>query len=265
MIASSLPSAPRRALTLAVVFAAACAPARQSVELGPLVTDRPDFTESAVTIPKGFSQLEVGTTVDQADGVRSVSAGETLLRSGVNEHVELRLTLANYAAQRDGTATVQGFEDAGIGVKVALFEGPDRASIVPTLAFIAGTSLPTGALSFRSRSALPEFKLLGAWTVSERIAFASNLNWARAEDVIGTHDEWSGSASFGFSLAEKVGAYAEYFAFGERSGAWQRREYVNGGVTYLLSDALQLDARYGVRTDAPSRANFVGIGLSRRF
>ena len=100
--------------------------------------------------------------------------------------------------------------------------------------------------------------------------FDSGTGWPSyfrpiAEDAVGTHDEWSGSASFGFTLAEKVGAYAEYFAFGERSGTWQRREYVNGGVTYLLSDALQLDARYGVRTDAPSRANFVGIGLSRRF
>jgi len=265
MVSSSLRSAPRRALALAAVLAAACAPARQSVDLGPLVTDRPDFTESALTVPKGYSQLEVGTTVDQDADVRVVSAGEALLRRGVNEHVELRLTLANYAAQRDGTTTVSGLEDAGIGVKVALFEGPEGPSIRPTLAFIAGTSLPTGATPFRGRSALPEFKLLGAWTLSERIAFSSNLNWARAESAVSTHDEWSGSASFGFALAEKWGAYAEYFAFGERDGAWQRREYVNGGLTYLLHDALQLDARYGVRTDAPSSAHFVGIGLSRRF
>ncbi len=257
-----------RRTSLAIVLAAmavACAPARQPLDLGPLVTDRPDFTESALTIPKGYSQLEVGATVDEGDGVRSVSAGETLLRSGINEHVELRLTMANYATQRDGSGTQQGFEDAGIGVKVALFEGPDRPSLVPTVAFIAGTSLPTGATPFRSRSALPEFKLLGAWSVSERVAFSSNLNWARAEDAVSAHDEWSGSASFGFSLSERVGAYTEYFAFGERAPTWQRREYVNGGLTYLLHDALQLDVRYGVRTDAPRDAHFVGLGLSRRF
>lgn len=60
-------------------------------------------------------------------------------------------------------ARSQGLEDSGLGVKVALNDAGEASSLKPTLALIAGTSLPTGADAFRNRHALPEMKLLAAW------------------------------------------------------------------------------------------------------
>ncbi len=253
------------ATVLLALSVAACVRPASQVETSPIVTDRPDFTESAVTVPHRSVQVEMGGTWSSEEGVESVSSGETLIRSGLTPRVELRLTAASYAVERSPVARSQGLEDTGIGFKFAIHDGGDSPSIIPTVGLIVGTSLPTGSDAFRSRRALPEAKLLGAWTINERVAFASNLNWARAEDAVASHDEFSGSGSFAFSLTDRVGAYAEYFAFGERSGVWTRREYVNGGLTFLVHPTFQLDARVGVRVDTPADGTFVGIGLSRRF
>lgn len=247
---------------VAAVALTGCARPNIQTDLGPLVTDRPDFTESAVTIPSGHTQVEMGGTFNREDGVRSLSTGETLVRSGLSRRVELRVTSASYAVERSNAGTFEGLEDAGLGLKIALHEGPEGPSAEPTLALIVGTSLPTGAQPFRSRRALPEAKFLGAWTFSDRVGFASNLNWARTESA---SNEWSASASFAFSLSEKVGAYTEGFSFAEHAGSWQTRNYVNAGFTYLFSDALQVDARAGSRVGDDSHGVFFGLGISRRF
>ncbi len=251
---------------VALLALSACAqPASFRQEIAPIVTDRPDFTESAVTVPDRSVQVEMGGTYTREEGVSSYSSGETLIRAGLTPRIELRLTAASYAVERSASARSQGLEDAGVGFKLALHDGTEGPKAVPTVGLIVGTSLPTGAASFRSRRALPEAKLLAAWSLTDRLGFASNLNWARAEDAGSSHDEFSGSGSFAYAISDRVGAYAEYFAFGGGSSEWQRREYVNGGLTFLVHPTLQLDARAGVRADAPSDGVFVGIGLSRRF
>lgn len=256
----------RLASLLLLACACACAPPSRPVGLGPLVTDRPDFTESALTVPAGLVQVEAGATASREEGVRTLSTGETLVRAGISRRVELRVTAASYAVERSAVARAQGLEDTGLGVKIALRDGSPAPSLLgPTLALIAGTSLPTGADAFRSRRALPEAKLLAAWSITDRVGFASNANWARAEDAGAAHDEWSGSGSIAVALTERVGGYAEYFAFGERMADWRRREYVNGGITYLLRDDLQLDVRAGVRVRDAREGAFFGFGFSRRY
>lgn len=258
---------PVRALAALVALAlVGCVRGAPRVEPGPIITDRPDFTESAVTVPHGHTQLEMGSTFTDEDGVRSVSTGETLIRTGLSPRWELRLTPANHLTERAGASRTQGFEDAGIGVKIALHGGAAApGSIDPTVALIVGTSLPTGAETYRSRRALPEVKVLSQWSLTEHLAFASNVNWARGEVGGAAYDEWSGSGTFAFSLTPRVGGYAEYYVFGDRTAAWQRRDYVNGGLTFLVNDAFQLDARVGARVDAPRDGVFFGFGFARLF
>lgn len=259
-------SHPLRTLPVVTLLLGGClrAPA-PSGEPSPLITDRPDFTESAVTVPHQATQVEMGATYAWEGGVTSVSSGETLIRRGLTPRVELRVTTASYAFERAGALSTRGFEDAGIGFKFALHDAGEGRSVIPTVGLIAGTSLPSGSSAFRSARALPEAKLLTSWTLSDRVGFAANLNWARAEAGPSAHDEYSGSGSFALSLSDRVGAYAEYFAFGERIAGWQRREYANGGVTYLITPAFQLDVRAGVRLDGRTDGAFYGVGVSRLF
>ena len=57
-----------------------------------LITDRPDFTESTVTVGKGIAQLEFGYTYIDTGDSNVHSLGEPLLRYGIlTEWLELRL------------------------------------------------------------------------------------------------------------------------------------------------------------------------------
>lgn len=229
----------------------------------PLVTDRPDFTESTAVMAPGRVQAEAGYTFGSAaGGRRSHSVGEVLLRVGVLSGVELRVGVNSWAVERvDGVTEARGMEDAGLGAKVALFRG---AGWVPEASLIVASSLPTGADEVTAGAAEPEAKLALGWELGERVGLASNVNYAWLRGTPGRPGEASASASLGVSLLEALGGYAEYFAFHPTAGDGEDRHYVNGGLTYRLSPDLQLDARVGARAGG-ARESFVGVGIARRW
>ena len=61
----------------------------------PLITDRPDQTESAVTVPKKSLQIETGAVYEfdriGSTEIRSLHFAKTLFRYGVTDCLELRL------------------------------------------------------------------------------------------------------------------------------------------------------------------------------
>jgi hypothetical protein len=232
----------------------------------PLVSDRPDFTESTPTIAPGHVQVEAGSTYSEEGPLAAVSVGELFTRVGVASRVELRLVGNSVVHNRiAGTPGRWGREDATLGAKFRLLDAPDNPSWAPALSVIAGASLPSGTPELRSPNAQPEVKLLASWSISDRISFASNANYARFHDGDRNIDEYSGSASFGFTLTERVGAYTETFAFFPQDGSGSSRKFVNVGSTLLLSPDLQLDARIGAGPSTKSGDFFVGVGVVRRW
>jgi hypothetical protein len=259
---------PLRPLALAVLLAplAACATASR-VNVGPLVTDRPDFTESSETVDRGLVQLESGGTFSRDGDERAGSFGEALFRVGIAERTELRVGLNSYAISRVSGSTSRVLEDASLGAKVKLLQGGDVGSARPTVAVIVASSLPTGASPFRSNKLQPEIKLTGAWDLTERVAFSTNLNHAWVRERFESYGESSATASFGIGVTERVGSYVEYYGFFPRFDGAERTHFANGGLTYGFTDDLQLDGRIGSqlgrRADGPSY--FVGLGISRRW
>ncbi len=235
--------------------------------LEPLVTDRPDFTESSETVPSGLVQLESGTTYTQDGSAKGASLGEALVRVGVTPRAELRLGFNSYSIAREAGSTVRGFEDASIGAKVKLVQGGDVGSVRPTVAVIVGTSVPTGATPLRSTLLQPEVKTTWAWDLTDRLAFSSNLNYAWIREPLQSYGEAGATASFALGLTDRVGSYLEYFGFFPQQDGVDRSHFANGGLTFVLHDNLQLDARAGqqVRRQADGRSFFVGVGLSRRW
>jgi hypothetical protein len=239
------------------------AAAQQATDDEPLVTDRPDFTESPSVVPRGRIQLEAGETFGREDGSNYLSLGEALFRVGLNSRFELRVAANSYGVVREQDVIGTGFEDASVGLKYALTDTP--RGWWPQMAVIGAVSLPTGTRAMSAQRTLPEVKFISAWELSDRVGFATNLNWARATRDGLQHNEYSASGSVAYSLTERVGLYAEAFAFRERMQQLVKRDYVNGGVTILLTNDLQLDIRAG-RGPSPSRGDFfTGLGLSHRW
>lgn len=258
--------AARGALAASLALLAGCATGRAYHDS--IVTDRPDFTESPVAVPRGAVQLEMGDTYERTDGVRANTAGEMLFRIGVRSGAELRVGVPSFLRMQAGAPVgradaLTGFGDSYLGAKLDLIAEREERSLVPTMAIIVGSGLPTGSSAFRSRGPSPETKLLFGWSLSERWGLASNLNYSSSDEGDGRTQEAAASVSFAYSASERVGAYAEWF--GGRPSAGAAAHYANGGVTYLLTSNQQLDLRAGTGLGGNRRDFFVGLGLSRRW
>lgn len=237
-------------------------------EVGSIVTDRPDFTESTQTVPIGMTQIEAGVTFARFGSERSRSLGEILVRQSLGHKTELRLELPTRSSTRSREfGGDSGFEDASVGFKTMLSQGSGKMGLgQPRVSLIGATSLPTGSRNRRSRQLQPEVKLLLGWDLSEKTALSSNINYAYQCDDGERFGELSASLSLARSLSNKVSSYMEVFGFvpnGDRASS----RYINGGFTYLVDDNFQLDARlgFGLKNDVNGADHFFGFGAAKRF
>ena len=247
-----------------------------------LATDRPDQTESAVTVPRGWLQVEAGVVFEQAgdDGSglaapRQWTLPGVLLRLGVTEVLELRFATDVVTLEReerreseeylDGSITERGTEPLSLGLKYQFTGGT-----LPSIALIGMFSLPSTSSGFLvGNPATAEFRLAVAQDLGEMISAGCNLAFEQDFD----HGE-SGlhyTAVLGLDATEAIGLFAE--VYGSRDpGANHFLHRVDGGATWLLTPDLQLDAAVGVDLNShdasgrPADAGFfLGAGISWRF
>ena len=239
----------------------------------PLVTDRPDFTESSSTVGRGVAQLEMGYTyvydAEAGDRTRTHSYPQTLLRYGIlAEWLELRVgwNYAEEATRVDGVpARAGGSEDLYLGLKFAL---TPQECLLPEMALIAQMTVPSGSAAFSAGETLPGVNWIYSWEINDWLSTAGSSQFNRAiDEVTGeTYLEYAQSWTFGYSLTERLGAYTEWFAL-IPSGAdtVRTQHYFNGGFTFLLSNDIQYDVFAGVGLNRAADDYFLGTGLSMRF
>lgn len=242
-----------------------CAAATASHE--PLVSDRPDFTESTSTVQPGDVQAEGGYTFSRSAGERSSSAGELLLRIGVTRRAELRLEPGSYAWVTSPGETRSGREDGEVGAKLRLHNAKDEnPSPVPAVSVILKSSVPTGSGVFRENRLQPEVELATAWTLTRHVGLGTNIDMARlVADDGRRYTELAVSASFGFDLSPRWGAFAEAYGFVPENSATKRTGYLDTGLTAALSADLQIDVRAGMGLNGTPPDYFLGAGLVRRW
>ena len=237
----------------------------QGVE--PIITDRPDFTESTQTVPRGRMQLEGGATVSRRGGGRDLTIGELLLRVPAGSRSELRFGINSYEVQRGGGVRTAGKDDVSIGAKFRLRDAETGTQLLaPRVSLIVATTVPSGARALREEKWQPGAKLLLGWDLTEKLGLSANLNYDYASDGGQRFHQVSASASLGYPLSERTGLFAEAFAFFPGSAGGRDEKFVNSGLTYLINDDFQLDARVGLGIDNGFGPDyFAGVGASRRF
>jgi len=231
----------------------------------PLVTDRPDFTESPISVQPGRVQVESGYTFEERGEVDSQSFGELLVRIGLWDGVELRLATNSYVRESAPAEEASGLENSAIGFKIELSEGSDEPggrSLASAL--LIGTTLPTGSTEVREPHLEPAALLALEWPLSERLGIATNLGLIYASE--GGEQFLAGtlSVALGVDLGHDFGGYFEYFNFVPESDGPVDRHFVNAGLTYLLSVDFQFDIRAGVELGGETDY-FAGVGLAYRF
>jgi hypothetical protein len=238
----------------------------------PLASDRPDFTEASCTVGRGVSQLEMGFTYafDDNGGTRteSYSVPEALLRIGVfADWLELRFAW-NYASETVTTGgirtTASGSEDLYLGLKLGL---TPQQGILPEMALVPQMTVPLGS-PFSANEVLPGLNWLYGWEISECLSTAGSTQINLAVDPGSGNEycEFAQSWTIGYTLAEKLGAYTEWFVLAPAGADTAGTEhYLNGGFIYNISNNLQLDIRVGKGISGAATDFFAGTGLVARF
>lgn len=250
------------ALLLGIAMAV---PAAAQVD-GPLVGDRPDFTESTGTIARGHVQVEAGITRQEIGEEDALSVGEVLVRFGLGERLEARLGVGSWTRIDLPGGQLEGFEDPDVGLKVRLTSPvDDRPPGFPAVAFILGTSVPVGSEELTTDEWEPEARLALDWILTDLLSLGANFGVAYPSDGGDRFDQLLASVTMGIAATDRLGVFVEAFGFSEEEPGGDATQYVDTGVTFALSDDLQLDARIGFGLNDPSPERFVGAGVVARW
>jgi len=242
--------------------------AAQSVP--PIVTDRP--TQSAATFvisPKVF-QIEGGYRLihaeDHAGAVTDAHRfPDALLRFGIVSRIEARLTVSGAdimsVTSADAIDRSTGFNDIGLGAKFAV---ADEKGARPAFSILVDVTLPVGSEDFTCDCVSPKLLALFSSTLSDRWALTANLGPAVLRDNDTTVVDLQYTAAIGATMSSRFVYFAELYGAFALSEVRAHQHGFQTGVTALLDDNVQLDARVGFGFVDGVPDWLAGFGLSWR-
>lgn len=253
------------ALALALAGALSLPGPAAGQEPVPMVTDRPDFTESAVSVAPGTFQFELGYTFSRTAAEERHSFGELLARVGILSWLEGRIGMNSFALLRGPAEDRSGLEDLTLSVKAVLHRKTSGSAVaVPQVALLAGVDVPTGDGEFGESEMQPGAKVAASWELSPRLLVGSNAGWAYLYAEGERFHQGVASLAVGFVVTQPLTAYAEWYGLFPENRGGGANHYVNVGFAWLLGPDLQLDWRIGAGLQDPSPNWFSGLGVSFR-
>jgi hypothetical protein len=221
-----------------------------------IIGDRPDFTESAVTIPRLHLQGELGVAYSTIGDEEVLSAPNLLLRCGLVDHLEFRLGAPSVETSFTGSATATEPSGAEVGIKAATSLGSGWAVGL----------LPYAVVPLKKRQWSDtglESGLKGLWAVdlSDVVSLGGNVGvifYGIAADRAEVEPEYLASLSLGLSPLDWLGVFVECYGLMNNDGAVAA--VADGGFTFLVAPWLQLDAHSGVGLTPRARGFDVGAG-----
>ena len=239
-----------------------------------LSTDRPDKTESPYTVDSGHFQLEMdfaNFTAADTGGVRTRAwnVAPINLKIGLLNQIDLQFIFDGYLhvrahdeKARPETMTRSGVGDFTTRLKVNLWGddgGKTAFAVLPFVKFPTntnglGNNAVEGGILFPLAVKLPADFDLGTEV---------GVGIFRNGEDDGRHGEFIQSVTVGHAVVGKLSGYAELFSnlSTQRHAGWIGT--VDAGVSYLVTDNIQLDAgcNFGVTQAADDFNPFTGISI----
>jgi hypothetical protein len=237
-------------------------------------TDRPDKTESPYTVDAGRVQVEtdlIAFTRDEADGV-ATDRFDVLpfnLKIGLNSVSDIQFVYGSFSqVRREGRGLVDDRERGGgdllVRYKHNLWGNDGGRTAFAIMPFV---KLPTGTVrdavdDVEAGLILPLAIDLGHGV---GLGLMSEIGVVRRETGEGYAPAFIHSATLSFELTKRLGAYSEVYTERSSEAGSETIVTLDAGLTYAVTDHLQLDAGVNVGvTDAADDLNAFA-GLSRRF
>ncbi len=217
--------------------------------LEPLITDRPDATESPNTMAKGFLQIETGafyeTFEDNNIKNEAYTYNTTLVRFGLLESLELRLGWDFI----EGKTTINGntldnlssgFNPLLLGIKTRIAK---ENGCLPEIGLLGHLYLPfTASTDYKPETTSVDFRFAFSHTLSDQSSLSYNLGAAWGNDS--PEASYVYTIAYGHSITDRLGAYAELY--GDLPEDSKGNHLWDAGFTYLISNNFQLDATLGM-------------------
>ncbi len=240
--------------------------AQSENEPADLVTDRPDQTESSISVPHKSLQIETGFSYSLNEQPltteKSTSLGSTLLRYGILKGVELRLgmdysSVETYILDLPLPSVFQrGVSPTMLGAKINISE---QQGWIPEMALLAHIQTSIFASDFSADYAVPQMILAASHTISSRFSLGYNLGIEWADNDAPPTKLYAFVAGIG--LTDRISMYLETF------GSFDNVDFmsmIDGGFTILILPNLQFDISGGFGVTASSPDFFIGSGISFR-
>jgi hypothetical protein len=249
-----------------VAFVAVVMAASPALGVDPLITDRPDFTESPNAVATGVVQFEAGATFAEfADASETTTLGEVLVRWGVLPRLEMRFVLPTYTWTDGRSGRSSGFVDSGVGLKYQFADGGGRGVLGGMEAgLIVSTTVPTGGAEFSSPAWQPVAVAAAGWDLGSSFGLGVNVGVGRPADDTDRYTTVWASAALGVGVTDDLSLFFELIGFNREEARGPNTATFQTGVVYLLSPDLQIDFRLGRRLTDHGTDLLLGAGVSWR-
>ncbi len=239
-------------LAILVSLGASFAQARE------METDRPDRTDSSVTVDKGRFQLELeaASYKRESGSTDDLSIGAFELRYGVSDRADVEIQAIPFH-QDDENSEVG---DTTLRLKINIMGREPNETSMAVMPFVKVPTAPhgngkvEGGLAIPMKIALPnEFEL----------AFEVETAAMRNKENTATVTQFVTSYSLTHGLARNLDGYLEFYSETEPSADWEAT--VDTGLAYQLNDDNQLDAGVNIGASPAADPLQVFAGYSVRF
>lgn len=236
-------------------------------------TDRPDKTESAYTVDAGRFQIEmdlVAYTRNKAQGVttRTLDVVPFNFKVGLTNRTDLQIGYDTFSRVRTKGAgldeTDSGTGDVVVRLKHNIWGNDGGRTALAVMPFV---KLPTGSLSDLNDEVeggviVPFAVDLGG---GFDLGLMTEIDILRRESGSGYAPTFVNSAALGYEVTDQLGLFAEVFVERSAESGAETVVTIGGGVTYAVTENLQLDTAVNFGATKAADDLNVLVGLSQRF
>ena len=219
-------------------------------------TDRPDITESPITVDAGHVQIEaslIGHAIDRVGGAitRTLDALPINLKFGLTNAIDVQFVFTPFqrVSTRDGATrtTARGVADeTQVRLKVNLSGNDPLGDGGSTTAFavMPFVKVPTGP------AAIGNGQIEGGLILPLAVALPAGFSLGTMAEFDLTYDtdrrdygvDFVHSATLGHAIVGPLAGYIEYVGVAPRPGGGGYRVAASSGVTYAFGPAWNIDA-----------------------
>lgn len=217
-----------------------------------LAPDRPDATESPITVDAGRFQIEASLFDYRRDqSLETFIYGQVNLKAGLTHNIDLQAVL-DLRSEAAGDWTTFGDLTIRLKYNIRGNDGGDTA-----LAIIPYVTAPTRSDEWQGGIIVP-----WATTLTNDISLGIQGQLDFVNDDSGSEPEFLFTAVIGYPIIGKLGGYTEYIGVIAED---RYESYYSGGFTYEINENFVLDAGVQVGLNSDSEDFGCFTGFTQRF